>query len=122
MYVFGHGHSMTRRILIVSHYQPLRESRMALLKSAGYFVQAASSDKEAMDALASGTFDLVLVGRRDEFALAQLDERIRAAYPKLPILQIRSREEAGGISQASRSIDSAPEGVLLALQAMLLTA
>lgn len=113
---------MTRRILIVSHYQPLCESRAAPLKSVNYFVQSASSANEAMDSLASDLFDLVLLGRRDEFALAQLDERIHTAYPQLPILQIRGRgEDLERTSQASRVIDSAPAGVLHALRAMLLT-
>lgn len=73
--------------------------------------------------LASGMFDLVLIGRRAEFVLAQLDERISAVYPYLPILQIKGRgEDLERTNHAWRVIEATPKAVLQALEDMLLEA
>lgn len=58
-----------------------------LLESEGYCVVSVCSDDDALNLLGFEHFDLILIGRNTESAVA-LDERLRAKYPTLLTLKI----------------------------------
>jgi hypothetical protein len=110
--------SVPKSVLIVSQDDMLRTTRAALLKTGGYEVTAVASDNEAMALLETRTFDLVLVGRKTDLPIIEIDERLRTRHPKLLVLKIEDLEESAG-GFADRKTDSNPEHVLLALKQML---
>jgi hypothetical protein len=112
---------MQKRILVVSHDQALRESRSALLLSAGYAVSAAGGDDEAMALMVGNSFDVVLIGRNSRWPMKGLDERVRELHLHQPIVKIARPEEPES-SFCSRITDSVPAHVLEAVREVLLGA
>jgi DNA-binding response OmpR family regulator len=110
-------HPSSNRILVVADDAALRFTRVALLEKVGFKVASVSTDDDAMKALETEQFDLVLIGTSDEPGdnLAQL---LREKYPVLLILKIGLSGEFAG-SHSSRTTDSAPEHVVRTLKEML---
>jgi DNA-binding NtrC family response regulator len=107
-----------KRILIVAHDRPLRETRVLMLEKAGYTVRSVETDDEAMEVLEEEIFDLVLLGRKSRLPIKGLDQRLREKYPQLLTLKIEASGEIESI-YPSRITDAAPEHVLIALKEML---
>jgi hypothetical protein len=112
------GVNVAKRILVVAHDQPLRESRLELLQREGYCVQAVETDDEAMVTFQNVPFDLILLGRKSKLLEKGIDQRLREKYPELLILKIESAGEPRTV-YPSRITDSAPRHVLEALHEML---
>jgi CheY-like chemotaxis protein len=113
------GVTVAKRILVVAHDQPLRESRSNLLEFGGYCVEAVETDDEAMAKVQNEPFDLILIGRRSRLWQKKgIDQRLREKYPDLLILKIESAT-APRSEYPSRVTDSAPRQVLEALREML---
>jgi hypothetical protein len=109
---------LTKRILVVAHDRPLRESRVSLLRSQGYRVESVETDDDAMKQLEKEGFDLILLGRKSALTKKGIDQRLREMYPDLLTLKI----EVAGLQESpypSRITDSAPEHVLEAVRQML---
>jgi CheY-like chemotaxis protein len=108
----------SKRILVVSHDQMLRTTRVSLLEKAGYTVFSAVTDDDAMRLLETQRFDLILLGRKSQISKEGLDQRLRQKYPNLLTLKVQS---VGDIASPypTRSTDAAPGHVLSALQEML---
>src|ERR1700733_330367 len=109
---------MSKRILVVAHDPFLRLTRTALLRSAGYEVEAAESDNSAVITVDNERFDLVLIGRRSRGSEIPLDQRLRDRYPHMLILKIVQPFEPPS-SYPSRTTDPNPARVLTALKEML---
>jgi CheY-like chemotaxis protein len=62
-----------KRILIVAHDRPLRETRALMLEKAGYTVGSVETDDEAMEVLEEEVFDLILLGRKFRLPITGLD-------------------------------------------------
>ena len=110
--------SVGKRILVVGHDQPLRETQISLLKDHGYRVDAVDSDDGAMTLLETEQFDLILIGQESVMPTKGIDQRIREKYPNLLTLKI----EPSGVATSpypSRVIDPAPRHVIEALYEML---
>jgi hypothetical protein len=110
---------MQKHILVVSHDLALRDSRSALLLSAGYAVSAVAGNDEAMALMVRNSFDLVLVGRNSQWPKKGLDERVRALHPYQLIVKIAQAGEPRS-SFCSRITDSVPANVLEAVREVLL--
>ncbi|MGI8771889.1 MAG: hypothetical protein ACR2JE_10680 [Acidobacteriaceae bacterium] len=110
--------SEPKRILVVAHHRPLRETRARLLELQGYVVESVETDDEAMTLLESERFHLVLLGRKSKLPKEQIDQRIRKRYPDLLILKIEPAD-AGSRGYSSRVIDYEPRHVVAALHEML---
>ena len=110
--------SAVKSVLIVSRDKMLRTTRAAVLQTGGYSVTTAVSDDEAMALLETRTYDLVLIGRKTDLPIIEIDERLRERHPKLLVLKIEDLEVAAR-GYASRETDANPEHVLLALKEML---
>ena len=104
-----------KRILVVTQDAPLRETRVMLLKAAGYTVTSVSSDDDALRLLEKDRFDLVLLGRSSELSVG-IDQRLREKHPLLLTLKI---DDLDGSEYPSRVTDSIPEHVIDALKEML---
>jgi DNA-binding NtrC family response regulator len=80
---------MSARILVVDDQVAVREVLGAMLELAGYDVRQASNGREAMDALASAEYDLMLldVNLPGQSGWSVL-EQARSAAPGLPVLMI----------------------------------
>jgi len=109
---------MSKRILIVAHDPVLRNSRRALVQSAGYEVILAESDDLAILSVDNDRFDLVLIGRTSRLSTIALDKRLRNRYPDLLVLKIVAPEEEYS-PYPSRVTDARPLDVLRALRGML---
>lgn len=107
-----------KRVLVVAHDQPLRESRVRLLQEEGYVVEAVETDDQAMAIVEREQFDLILLGRRSVIPKTGIDERLREKYPELLMLKIENVAEQRSI-YPSRMTDSSPRHVLDALHEML---
>jgi DNA-binding NtrC family response regulator len=107
-----------RHILIVAHDALLRESRQALLRSAGYEVTSVDSDELAITAVDKERFDLVVIGRTSRLSKAALDRRLRERHPDIRVLKIVTAEEPYSLF-ASRTTDAKPRHVLTAVGEML---
>jgi DNA-binding response OmpR family regulator len=79
---------MKRRILVIAHDRPLKETRVSLLQAQGYIVESVESDDAAMELLATESFDLVLLGHRSVLPIKGIDQRLREKYPRLATLKI----------------------------------
>lgn len=110
--------NVAKRILVVAHNQPLRESRLEILQREGYCVQAVETDDEAMLTVQNVPFDAILIGRKSRLLQKGIDQRLREKYPELLILKIESTSEPSSV-YPSRITDSAPRHVLEALHEML---
>lgn len=110
---------MPKSILVVAHDRPLRETRVQLLRDAGFTVQSVESDDDAMAILETEQFDLILLGRNSELPRKQIDQRLREKYPDLLILKIQSAGEIERSIYPSRFTDSQPRHVVEALHEML---
>jgi DNA-binding NtrC family response regulator len=110
--------NVAKRILVVAHKQPLRESRLEILQREGYCVQAVETDDEAMLTVQNVPFDAILIGRKSRLLQKGIDQRLREKYPELLILKIESTSEPSSV-YPSRITDSAPRHVLEALHEML---
>jgi len=112
------GAKLAKRILVVAHDRPLKETRVSLLQSQGYIVDSVETDDDAMKLLDTEHFDLVLLGHQSTLPKKGIDQRLREKYPSLATLKI---ELAGAPHSAypTRVIDSAPKHVLEALHEML---
>jgi DNA-binding NtrC family response regulator len=105
-----------KKILIVAHNPPVRETRGMLLDSAGdYALTSVSSDDDAMAILETEAFDLVLIGRSSRYYKKGLDQRIRERHPNMLVLKIDNVFS----SFPSRMTDSVPTHVLTAIREML---
>jgi DNA-binding response OmpR family regulator len=111
-------YSTPKSILVVSHDEALRATRVAVLETGGYKVSSVSTDDQAMALLESDTFDLVLVGRKSLLPVIEIDERVRKRHPNLLILKIEDLDNNARIF-ASRNTDPGPGHVLVALKDML---
>ncbi len=109
---------MADRILVVSHDKVLRQTRSALLKKHGYSVETADGVDNALDAMLTGAFDLVLVGRNSLSDKVPIDQRLRERYPNLLILKIVDLIDQHN-SYSSHMTNSVPENVIAALKGML---
>jgi hypothetical protein len=109
---------MTKRILVVAHDHPLRETRVRLLESRGYRVESVATDDDAMKILESEYFDLILLGHQSALPKKGIDQRLRERYPNLATLKI----EIAGVRHSvypTRVTDSMPQNVIDALHEML---
>jgi CheY-like chemotaxis protein len=59
---------VAKRILVVAHNRPLKETRVSLLESQGYRVESVETDDDAMTLLETEHFDLVLLGHQSSSA------------------------------------------------------
>jgi len=109
---------LSKRILVVAHDRSLRASRVTLLRKAGYTVEFAEFDDDAMARLATEQFDLVLLGRKSLLPKKGIDQRVREIYPDLLILKIEGKGVDASV-YPSRVTDSEPRHVLAALSEML---
>jgi hypothetical protein len=109
--------SAGKRILVVGHGQPLRDTQIALLRDHGYHVEAVDTDDQAMTILETEQFDLILIGQDSVMPRKGIDQRIREKYPNLLTLKIQAEPSAS--PYASRIIDPAPRHVIEALYEML---
>jgi CheY-like chemotaxis protein len=107
-----------KSILIVTHDEALRTTRVALLESGGYKVSSVESDDQAMALLETDVFDLVLVGRKSGLPVIEIDERLRGRHPNLLILKIEDLDINARVF-ASRNTDPEPNHVLAILKEML---
>ena len=107
-----------KSILVVTHDEALRTTRVAVLESGGYKVASVESDDQAMALLETDTFDLVLVGRKSDLPVIEIDERLRERHPNLLILKIEDLDINARVF-ASRNTDPGPEHVLAVLKDML---
>lgn len=107
-----------KRVLAVSDDLDLLHTRVLLLESQGYIVEAVANDNEAMNLLLTTDFDLVLLGSNSSLFGNHLDRRIRHKYPKMLTLKIQSATEELSI-YASRTVDTVPQHVIAALRQML---
>jgi CheY-like chemotaxis protein len=108
---------LAKRILVVSHNEVLRRTRVALLQWAGYAVVHVESDDDALAAVRIAHPDLVLLGRITRPKHIEIDQRLREAYPDLPILKIVLPTDLN-TQYASRVTAAAPREVLGALEEM----
>jgi|ERR1700733_1485125 hypothetical protein len=81
-----------KRILVAAHDLPLRTTRIALLKQAGYEVESGATDDDAMAILEIERFDSVLIGRKSLLPKKGIDQRLREKYPDLLTLKIAGVE------------------------------
>jgi hypothetical protein len=109
---------MVKRILVVAHDRPLRETRVSLLESQGYRVESVETDDDAMALLETEHFDLVLLGRRSVLPKKGIDQRLRERFPNLATLKIETADERHSDSP-TRVTNSAPKNVIAALHEML---
>jgi DNA-binding response OmpR family regulator len=109
---------MAKRILIVAHNPLLSSTRKALLISAGYEVDLATSDNLALHAVDHERYDLVLIGRRSTLSDMALDQRLRERYPGLAVLKIADAGESFS-AYPSRITDPSPYHVLVAIRELL---
>jgi DNA-binding response OmpR family regulator len=109
---------LVKRVLVVAHNAPLRESRVLLLQSNGYYVESVGTDDEAIELLENEQFDLILIGRKSQLLIKGIDQRLREKYPTLLTLQIEALGEIESI-YPSRITDAVPEHVITALKEML---
>lgn len=71
------------KILVVTLEQPMRETLVSILQSAGYAVSQAASGQEALEMLGSGQYQLLLVTipELDGFALLERSKQLDADRP-----------------------------------------
>ncbi len=93
------------RVLVVDDEAHVRSMMGSTLERNGYEVQLASSGREALEALALNTFDLVLtdIVMQDLNGIALL-ERVHAQQPNLPVVMVTA------IHDISVAIDSMRRG------------
>lgn len=104
-----------RRILVVAHNHPVRDTRSLLLQSQGYSVSSVAGDDEAIGVLDAELFDLVLIGRNFRTSVKGLDQRMREKYQGILILKIDDEFS----SYPTRITGAAPIHVLTAIREML---
>ena len=109
---------MQKRILVVAHDKGLRDSRSALLLTAGYAVATATDGDSTLKLLETETFDLVLLGRNSLGVGKNIEERVREAHPNLLILKILQVVD-DSYQYPSRITGSLPHNVLSAIKVML---
>jgi CheY-like chemotaxis protein len=109
---------LAKRILVVAHDAPLRQTRVFLLEQAGYTVESVGTDDDAMAMLETERFDLILLGRKSLLPKKGIDQRLREKYPDLLTLKIEGADADQSI-YPSRITDNAPANVLTALSEML---
>jgi hypothetical protein len=110
--------ALAKRILVVAHDRPLKESRVSLLQSQGYSVDSIEIDDDAMKLLETEHFDLVLLGHQSTFPIKGIDQRLKERFPSLPTLKI----EIAGVRQSdypTRVTDPLPQTVIAILHEML---
>jgi hypothetical protein len=112
------GAKFAKRILVVAHDRPLKETRVSLLQSQGYIVDSVETDDDAMKLLDTEHFDLVLLGHQSALPKKGIDQRLREKYPTLATLKI---ELAGAHHSVypTRVTDPVPQSVIAALHEML---
>ena len=93
------------RVLVVDDEAHVRSMLGSTLERNGYEVQLAASGREALEALAQGTYDLVLtdIVMQDLNGIALL-ERVHAQHPNLPVVMVTA------IHDISVAIDSMRRG------------
>jgi DNA-binding NtrC family response regulator len=107
-----------QHILIVAHDPFVRNTRKALLHSAGYEVTSVDSDDLAVISVDRDRFDLILIGSTSLLATTALDQRLRDRYPALCILKIVPVGEPDSLF-ASRTTGPEPAHVLAAVRELL---
>ncbi len=97
--------SRPARVLVVDDEAHVRSMMGSTLERSGYEVQLASSGREALEALALNTFDLILtdIVMQDLNGIALL-ERVHAQQPNLPVVMVTA------IHDISVAIDSMRRG------------
>lgn len=103
---------------MVADDRPLKLSRVKLLESQGYRVEAVETDDDAMTMLDTEHFDLVLLGRQSALPRKGIDQRIRERFPNLATLKIEVPGEPHS-TYPTRITDSVPQHVIEALREML---
>ena len=93
------------RVLVVDDEPHVRATMASTLERMGYEVRLAGSGRQALDALALDTFDLVLtdIVMQDLNGIALL-ERIHAQHPRLPVVMVTA------VHDISVAIDSMRRG------------
>jgi DNA-binding response OmpR family regulator len=88
------------RLLVVDDQAPIRRMLQRFLDVAGYEIEEAENGEEALDRIASGSFDLVLL----DVMMPRLDgpstlRRLReqAAYARLPVIMVTAVGEVADI-------------------------
>jgi ActR/RegA family two-component response regulator len=112
------GAKLAKRILVVAHDRPLKETRVRLLQSQGYSVDSVETDDDAMKLLETEHYDLVLLGHQSALPVKGIDQRLRERFPNLATLKI----ELVGVRHSdypTRVSDPAPQNVIAALHEML---
>jgi CheY-like chemotaxis protein len=112
------GDTLPKRILVVAHDRPLKETRISLLESQGYKVESVEKDDDAMKLLETEDFDLVLLGHQSGLPEKGIDQRLTERFPDLVTLKIERAGERHSV-YPTRITDSAPQNVIAALREML---
>lgn len=90
-----------RKVLITDDSDFLRGVVAELLTSYGFEVSEVRGGKEALDRLSKENFDILLL----DIAMPEMDgfealEKIREAYPKLPVVMLSARSSASNVRRA----------------------
>lgn len=92
---------MERRITIVDDEREVRCAVRRLLKAVGLDAEGFSSAEEFLDAPSTRRCDcLILDLRLPGMSGLELQSRLRAAHPKLPVIIVSARDDAGTRAQA----------------------
>lgn len=98
----GHG----ERVLVVEQASAVRALVAAILGSGGYAVRAVASSAEALQALADGPVELVVVGAGDETLVEEVARRWPRLRPRL--LAITGNGDAGAVAPAEPATIARP--------------
>jgi hypothetical protein len=104
--------------LLVAHDPFVRDTRKALLHSAGYEVTSVDSDDLAVISVDRDRFDLILIGSASLLTTTALDQRLRDRYPTLCVLNIVPLGEPDSLSHLAQQ-DRNPSQVLAAVRELL---
>lgn len=110
---FGNGNSTmaSERILVVDDELPIREILCAMLRTAGYRPEPASSGPHALLLLSRAPFDLVLSDLvMDGMDGSSLLKQLRSEHPDLPVIMVTA---VGDISTALQSLRNGAYDYLL---------
>ena len=94
------------RILLVDDNQLGLTARRSVLEELGYRITTASSAHEALDALASGAYDLMITDyKMPKMNGKELIERVRKQSPPIPVILLSGFVDALGLNEESTGAD-----------------
>jgi len=94
------------RILLVDDNRLGMVARKTVLEELGYRITTASSAHEALDALASGAYDLMITDyKMPKMNGKELIERVRKQSPPIPVILLSGFVDALGLNEESTGAD-----------------